>query len=94
MFYEESARVPFLMSYPGVIRTGVSDHLVNTGIDLMPTLCDLAGIEPPGDGDGISLMKAAIRGSARDPRSYIVASTDMNQGALSKETFPAPKAAW
>ena len=43
VFYEESARVPFLLSYPGVVRTGVSDHLANTGIDLMPTLCSSGG---------------------------------------------------
>jgi arylsulfatase A-like enzyme len=91
VLYEESARVPFLMSYPGVVRTGVSDHLVNTGIDLMPTLCRLAGIERPVDGDGISLMKTATRASARDPRTYIVASNDMDQGGPVDGTIPRAK---
>jgi len=88
VFYEESARVPFLLSHPGVVRTGVSNHLVNTGIDLMPTLCSLAGIERPTDGDGISLRKAATRASARDPRPYIVASNDFDQGGLVGGTVP------
>jgi arylsulfatase A-like enzyme len=88
VFYEESARVPFLLSYPGVVRTGVSDHLVNTGIDLMPTLCSLAGIERPADGDGISLRKTATRASAPDPRRYVVASNDMDQGGPVDGTIP------
>ncbi len=45
-FYEESARVPFLVTGPG-LRAGVVDTTrpVHTGPDLIPTLCDFAGIE-------------------------------------------------
>ena len=48
MFYEECVTVPFVMAWRGVIPEGVSDtrHLVS-GLDLMPTLCDYAGAEPP-----------------------------------------------
>ena len=91
VFYEESARVPFLVSYPGVVRTGVTDHLVNTGIDLVPTLCSLAGIKRPASGDGISLMKTATRTSARDSRNYVVASNDMDQGRPVDGTTPHAK---
>jgi arylsulfatase A-like enzyme len=91
VFYEESARVPFLIRYPGVVQTGVSDHLVNTGIDLMPTLCGLAGIERPADGDGISLTKVATRANTRDSRTYVVASNDMDQGGPVDGTIPHAK---
>ena len=49
ILYEEAARIPFLMSYKGVIPAGVVDHthLVSNGLDLLPTLCDYAGIAPP-----------------------------------------------
>jgi arylsulfatase A-like enzyme len=47
VFYDESARVPLVMSYPDVITPGVSTRLVNTGIDLIPTLCHYAGFTPP-----------------------------------------------
>ena len=49
VMYEESVRVPFIMSYKNVIPAGVVDdqHFVNNGIDLLPTLCDFAGIEIP-----------------------------------------------
>jgi choline-sulfatase len=51
VLYEEAARVPFLVSYKGITKPGLVDteHLVASGLDLMPTLCDYAGIAvPPG----------------------------------------------
>ena len=49
VLYEESVRVPFIMSYAGRIPAGVIDdtHLVSNGLDLLPTLCDYAGIKTP-----------------------------------------------
>ncbi len=49
ILYEEAVRVPFIVSYKGVTRPGLVDttHLVSAGLDLIPTLCDYAGIEPP-----------------------------------------------
>ena len=46
-FYEEAARVPFIVSWRGHTPTGADDreHLVS-GLDIAPTLCDYAGIEP------------------------------------------------
>jgi arylsulfatase A-like enzyme len=52
--YEELVRVPLVISWPGKIRPAVNDALVNN-IDLLPTLCDLAGLPPPGGTDGRSL---------------------------------------
>lgn len=42
--YEESARVPFIVSWPGHTPKGKVDrrHLVGSTIDLFPTLCDCA----------------------------------------------------
>ena len=39
----------FIVSYQGVTRPGLVDreHLVSTGVDLIPTLCDFAGIATP-----------------------------------------------
>ncbi|MHC4405434.1 MAG: sulfatase family protein, partial [Planctomycetota bacterium] len=49
VLYEEAARVPLIVSQKGVTRAGLVDesHLVSVGLDLIPTLCDYAGIEPP-----------------------------------------------
>jgi len=49
VLYEESARVPMLISWKGVTKAGAVDrtHLVSTGLDLIPTLCDFAGVPSP-----------------------------------------------
>ena len=44
--YEESVKVPFIISWKGRITTGVSQSLVN-GLDVLPTMCDYAGIDIP-----------------------------------------------
>jgi arylsulfatase A-like enzyme len=55
--YEESVRVPLIMRLPGRIATGIVQDrsLVSIGLDLLPTLCDYAGIVPPTNLDGRSL---------------------------------------
>jgi choline-sulfatase len=47
VFYEESVLVPFVLAWSGHIEPGRRAALVNTGVDLLPTLCDFAGIPPP-----------------------------------------------
>jgi choline-sulfatase len=55
-FYDEASRVPLLFSWPGHIQEGNEEpsHLVS-GLDIMPTLCDYAGIRPPQNMRGVSL---------------------------------------
>jgi len=59
-FYDESARVPFIISDPGSLR-GKADttHLINNGLALLPTLCDYAGIDILGELGGTSLRGLA-----------------------------------
>jgi arylsulfatase A-like enzyme len=80
VFYEEASRVPFILSYKGVTRPGVSDRLVQTGVDLIPTLCDYAGIPVPEGLPGLSLKDAANGKSDRDPREYVAVCNHMVQG--------------
>lgn len=56
-FFEESTRIPFIVSYPWLKEKGRvdSDHLVSNGLDLLPTLCDMAGVQPPRGLPGKSL---------------------------------------
>lgn len=75
VLYEEATRVPFIMSYKGVIPAGRVDdtHLVSTGLDLLPTLCDYAGIElPPVAYDGRSVRPILENQGAKDWRKYVV----------------------
>jgi choline-sulfatase len=80
MFYEESARVPLIISYPGKITPGLNKTLVNTGIDLLPTLLDFAHIKKLSILPGISLKKAAEDHTPLTSRRYIVCENEMMQG--------------
>jgi len=44
--YEEAARIPLLVMYKGTAPAGRVDttHLVSNGLDLLPTVCDYAGL--------------------------------------------------
>ena len=59
--YEEPVKVPLILSQPGVIKRSTVDrqHLTS-GIDVLPTMCDYAGIECP-EVTGISLRKTVER---------------------------------
>jgi len=55
--YEESACIPFMAMWKGQIPAGRIDdsHLVSNGLDLLPTVCDYAGIKGVADPRGKSL---------------------------------------
>lgn len=54
-FYEESAKVPLSISFPGTIPSGKIIHSSVSHLDLMATLLDYAGISEVDDTDGTSL---------------------------------------
>jgi len=74
VLYEESVRVPFIMSYTGMIPKGIVDntHLVSNGLDLLPTLCDYAGIEIPEGLQGRSLRPLADGKDKAQWRDFVV----------------------
>ncbi|HOW74243.1 MAG TPA: hypothetical protein PKY77_26875, partial [Phycisphaerae bacterium] len=51
VLYDESVRIPLLVAWKGVLPAGRVDtkHLASNGLDLLPTLCDFAGVSPPAD---------------------------------------------
>jgi arylsulfatase A-like enzyme len=54
--FDESIKVPFLVYYPGKVQKGIinNTHLVS-GVDMMSTVCDFAGINAPDEVSGYSL---------------------------------------
>jgi arylsulfatase A-like enzyme len=79
VFYDESARVPFIISWKGTTPRGTSDALMNTGVDLIPTLCDFTGIEPPADLPGHSLKGLALGQSPAQNCPYVVSQNHLVQ---------------
>jgi arylsulfatase A-like enzyme len=74
VLYEEAIHIPFILSYKGVIPEGVVDtrHMISNGLDLLPTLCDYAGIETPEGLLGSSLRPLAEGQPVSDWRDHIV----------------------
>jgi arylsulfatase A len=56
--YEGGIRVPGIARWPGKIEAGSVSNLPVAGFDVLPTLCELAGVELPDDldPDGTSLV--------------------------------------
>jgi arylsulfatase A-like enzyme len=60
LFYEEAVRVPLIVRQKGVTAGATNTtHLVSTGLDILPTLCDYAGTKPPAHVLGRSLRRMA-----------------------------------
>ncbi len=80
VFYEESVRVPLIIACRGGIASGTTDKLVNTGIDLLPTMLDFAGLTIPKVLPGRSLMPLALGKPVADWRDHVVSGDNMYQG--------------
>jgi arylsulfatase A-like enzyme len=71
--YEGGMRVPFIARWPGVTPAGrVDETTVMCGVDILPTLCAVAGAKVPDgakmDGEDLS---AALRGTAVERKGPI-----------------------
>lgn len=66
--YAESVDVPLFFRWPGTIPAGSRANVPYTPFDHMPTLCSLAGIDPPASADGTDLSPVFFgeRASERD----------------------------
>ncbi len=74
VLYEEAVRIPFIMSYKGVIPGGKinNSHLISNGLDLLPTLCDYAGISIPMGISGASIRHLAEGNNHAQWRDHLV----------------------
>jgi len=67
---DNGTRVPLIIKYPGKIKPKVSDELVDFS-DILPTVCDLAGVKVAENIDGVSLWPF-LQGKARNKKhAYI-----------------------
>ena len=58
--YEGGIRVPTIVSWPNRIKPGTQSNHISSFYDVMPTLCEIAGISPPEKIDGISFANELI----------------------------------
>lgn len=87
VFYEESSNVPLIVWFEGMGNAGKVDdqHLISNGLDLYPTLCDLAGIKIPEALPGISFAPL-LQGNAKayHPRKYLILENEL--GFMARDT--------
>lgn len=89
--YDESARVPFIVAGKGVERQGETDNrLISSGLDLFPSICELAGIQAPDGLLGRSIVPLMASASEIPWRDYVV--TELSYGnwvdQYHVDTFP------
>jgi arylsulfatase A-like enzyme len=81
-FHEESVRVPLIISWPGRTPAGTSDRLVNTGVDILPTMMEAAGLATPRKLPGRSLLPLALSRPVGSWREYVVAENNLSQTGM------------
>jgi choline-sulfatase len=81
LLYEESVGVPLILKYKGAIPAGKADqtHLVSTGLDLLPTICDYAGVQKPTHLLGKSLRPLAEGKRVKQWRSYVASENSWSR---------------
>jgi len=63
VFYEEAARIPFLVRWPGRAPAGKTSDACLSTVDVMPTLLSLLGLPVPESVEGMDLSHC-VRGEA------------------------------
>lgn len=87
--YEESIRVPFMVRHPGGLPAGLSSDVLFGAIDIMPTLCGLAGLGIPGSCQGQDFSPVMHGNPGPDPESqFIMHISKLN--ASGGNNHPAP----
>ena len=88
VFYEESARVPLIVSAPGQRGARTSDKFVNTGLDLLPTMLDFAGLTRPAKLTGYSLRAPTAGEPVAVWPDHVVVENNMTQAGLVAGSVP------
>lgn len=88
VLYEESANIPFMAMYKGKILAGQvnTKNLISNGLDLLPTVCDYAGIKGQTDPRGISL-KPLFEGNKTASRNTIGVESEIGRMVVSEDGF-------
>lgn len=92
--YEGGIRTPLIVSWPGVVPAGVvNETTVVSSVDFMPTLCSLAGIQPPAGGSDGEDMSAVFKGEKRPRQKSLLWEYGRKPGEAGKVKggFPYPK---
>ncbi len=68
---EGGIRVPMIAAWPGRIPAGSETDHISAFWDLLPTLCEISGVTPPGDIDGISYLPTLLQRGEQKNHPYL-----------------------
>lgn len=84
--YEESMRIPFIVSYPKLLKPRVDDKTLISMSDFMPTMLGLVGLDIPDTVESNDLSRAVISGKGNvDGQVYLKYNNDTG-GDRSKQS--------
>jgi arylsulfatase A-like enzyme len=69
--HEGGIRVPMIASWPGNIKPGSETQLISCFYDVLPTLCEVAGIPVPAETDGISFLPTLLGKKNQKKHPYL-----------------------
>lgn len=84
--YEEVCRIPLIIVQGGGTKGGIvnNSHLVSNGLDLIPTICDYAGIvHPENDLEGMSLRPLAAGTEPENWRKALKVESETGNAIIS-----------
>jgi arylsulfatase A-like enzyme len=87
--YEGGIHVPALAYWKGTIAPGSTSDYRTDLADFLPTACELAGVEPPADIDGVSILPTLTGQGEQRERKYLVFEHHERSGPVD----PDPRAA-
>lgn len=75
---EGSARIPFILSYPGKVKPGTVVHEALANVDFKPTILSLMGVAHPGGDEGRDASVLLVNGTAPEGWKDVAISRNAN----------------
>ena len=91
--YEGGVRIPYIARWPGQVKPNTTSDHISAFWDFLPTACDLAGIEPSENIDGISYLPTLL-GQNQEEHDYLYWEFNEGRGplqAIRKQNWKAVK---
>ena len=85
--YDRGLNIPFIIRWPGVVKTNTESDIMIHFTDVLPTIMDIVGIETPEDMDGKSFLPV-LRGCEKEIHEYIY-GVQTNQNIQQCAVFPS-----
>ncbi|MBA7478613.1 N-acetylgalactosamine-6-O-sulfatase [subsurface metagenome] len=80
--YEGGIRVPMIARWPGKIKAGSETEHISAFWDILPTLAELVGVQPPKDIDGISMLPTLLN-KPQEQHKYLY--WEFHEGSSSRQ---------